>query len=150
MTSVSLKRGGQLPSKIMIVWPQLRRPRDRRFRMLSSHRARWAREQLSTQQLKGAWPSGTVGQGKENSEVPSEEEEEEDGLSEEGEEEEEAESFADMMKHGLTELDGHHQVCKFSPGILRNLKRKVGFVFVSSYFCFILFFKKRSALFFHF
>ncbi|XP_060489813.1 pseudouridylate synthase 7 homolog isoform X3 [Panthera onca] len=34
-----------------------------------------------------------------------EEEEEEDGLSEEGEEEEEAESFADMMKHGLTELD---------------------------------------------
>ncbi|XP_059568760.1 pseudouridylate synthase 7 homolog isoform X2 [Myotis daubentonii] len=34
-----------------------------------------------------------------------EEEEEEDGLSEEGEEEGEAESFADMMKHGLTELD---------------------------------------------
>ncbi|XP_012602147.2 pseudouridylate synthase 7 homolog isoform X3 [Microcebus murinus] len=34
-----------------------------------------------------------------------EEEEEEDGLSEEEEEEEEAESFADMMKHGLTELD---------------------------------------------
>lgn len=34
-----------------------------------------------------------------------EEEEEEDGLSEEGDEEEEAESFADMMKHGLTELD---------------------------------------------
>lgn len=33
------------------------------------------------------------------------EEEEEDGLSEEGDEEEEAESFADMMKHGLTELD---------------------------------------------
>lgn len=33
-----------------------------------------------------------------------EEEEEEDGLSETGEEEE-PESFADMMKHGLTELD---------------------------------------------
>lgn len=32
-------------------------------------------------------------------------EEEEDGLSDEGDEEEEAESFADMMKHGLTELD---------------------------------------------
>ncbi|EPQ05659.1 Pseudouridylate synthase 7 like protein [Myotis brandtii] len=37
--------------------------------------------------------------------LPEEEEEEEDGLSEEGEEEGEAESFADMMKHGLTELD---------------------------------------------
>ncbi|OWK06724.1 PUS7, partial [Cervus elaphus hippelaphus] len=50
-------------------------------------------------------PPETAGQGKKNSEVPSEEEEEEDGLSEEGEEEEEAESFADMMKHGLSELD---------------------------------------------
>lgn len=39
-----------------------------------------------------------------------EEEEEEDGLSEAGEEEE-AESFADMMKHGLTELDVG--ICKF-------------------------------------
>ncbi|XP_052029015.1 pseudouridylate synthase 7 homolog isoform X1 [Apodemus sylvaticus] len=37
--------------------------------------------------------------------VQEEEEEEEDGLSEAGEEEEEPESFADMMKHGLTELD---------------------------------------------
>ncbi|XP_043318949.1 pseudouridylate synthase 7 homolog [Cervus canadensis] len=50
-------------------------------------------------------PPETAGQGKKNSEVPSEEEEEEDGLSEEGEEEEEVESFADMMKHGLSELD---------------------------------------------
>lgn len=40
-----------------------------------------------------------------DSQLEEEEEEEEDGLSEEGEEEEEAESFADMMKHGLTELD---------------------------------------------
>lgn len=48
-----------------------------------------------------------AGQGKKNSDVQleEEEEEEEDGLSEEAEEEEEAESFADMMKHGLTELD---------------------------------------------
>ncbi|XP_072647621.1 pseudouridylate synthase 7 homolog isoform X1 [Canis lupus baileyi] len=45
-----------------------------------------------------------AGQGKKNSDVQLEEEEE-DGLSEEAEEEEEAESFADMMKHGLTELD---------------------------------------------
>ncbi|XP_059253560.1 pseudouridylate synthase 7 homolog [Mustela nigripes] len=46
-------------------------------------------------------------EGRKNSDVQveEEEEEEEDGLSEEGEEEEEAESFADMMKHGLTELD---------------------------------------------
>ncbi|XP_027429822.1 pseudouridylate synthase 7 homolog isoform X3 [Zalophus californianus] len=46
-------------------------------------------------------------EGGKNSDVQleEEEEEEEDGLSEEGEEEEEAESFADMMKHGLTELD---------------------------------------------
>ncbi|XP_040328825.1 pseudouridylate synthase 7 homolog isoform X5 [Prionailurus bengalensis] len=46
-------------------------------------------------------------EGTKNSDVQleEEEEEEEDGLSEEGEEEEEAESFADMMKHGLTELD---------------------------------------------
>ncbi|XP_070325571.1 pseudouridylate synthase 7 homolog isoform X1 [Odocoileus virginianus] len=50
-------------------------------------------------------PPETAGQGKKTSEVPSEEEEEEDGLSEEGEEEEEVESFADMMKHGLSELD---------------------------------------------
>ncbi|XP_045350488.1 pseudouridylate synthase 7 homolog isoform X10 [Leopardus geoffroyi] len=46
-------------------------------------------------------------EGTKNSDVQleEEEEEEEDGLSEEGEEEEEAETFADMMKHGLTELD---------------------------------------------
>ncbi|XP_058930507.1 pseudouridylate synthase 7 homolog isoform X2 [Kogia breviceps] len=55
-------------------------------------------------------PRETAGEGKKNSDPPSEEEEEEeeedeDGLSEEGEEEEEAESFANMMKHGLTELD---------------------------------------------
>ncbi|XP_023494621.2 pseudouridylate synthase 7 homolog isoform X2 [Equus caballus] len=54
-------------------------------------------------------PPGAVsaGEGTENSDarLEEEEEEEEDGLSEEGDEEEEAESFADMMKHGLTELD---------------------------------------------
>ncbi|XP_057406142.1 pseudouridylate synthase 7 homolog isoform X4 [Balaenoptera acutorostrata] len=54
-------------------------------------------------------PPKTAGEGKKNSDPRSEEEEEEeeeeDGLSEEGEEEEEAESFANMMKHGLTELD---------------------------------------------
>lgn len=46
----------------------------------------------------------SAGEGKKNSAAQLEEEEE-DGLSEEGDEEEEAESFADMMKHGLTELD---------------------------------------------
>ncbi|ELW65586.1 Pseudouridylate synthase 7 like protein [Tupaia chinensis] len=48
----------------------------------------------------------SAGTGKKDSDaqMEEEEEEEEDGLSEEGEEEE-AESFADMMKHGLTELD---------------------------------------------
>lgn len=49
-----------------------------------------------------------LGEAKKNCEAQLEvedEEEEEDGLSEEGEEEEETESFADMMKHGLTELD---------------------------------------------
>ncbi|TKC38281.1 hypothetical protein EI555_011775, partial [Monodon monoceros] len=50
-------------------------------------------------------PPETAGEGKKNSDPQSEEEGEEDGLSEEGEEEEEAESFASMMKHGLTELD---------------------------------------------
>uniref|UniRef100_A0A3Q2HYZ2 Pseudouridylate synthase 7 homolog n=1 Tax=Equus caballus TaxID=9796 RepID=A0A3Q2HYZ2_HORSE len=54
-------------------------------------------------------PPGAVsaGEGTENSDarLEEEEEEEEDDLSEEGDEEEEAESFADMMKHGLTELD---------------------------------------------
>ncbi|KAL0619804.1 Pseudouridylate synthase 7-like protein [Plecturocebus cupreus] len=53
-------------------------------------------------------PPDTVsaGKGGENSEaqLEDEEEEEEDGLSEECEEEE-SESFADMMKHGLTEVD---------------------------------------------
>ncbi|XP_074235376.1 pseudouridylate synthase 7 homolog isoform X3 [Saimiri boliviensis] len=53
-------------------------------------------------------PPDTVsaGKGGENSEaqLEDEEEEEEDGLSEECEEEE-SESFADMMKHGLTEAD---------------------------------------------
>lgn len=50
----------------------------------------------------------STGTGNKNSDTQLEEEEaeEEDGLSEEEEEEEEeAESFADMMKHGLTELD---------------------------------------------
>ncbi|XP_029783374.1 pseudouridylate synthase 7 homolog isoform X1 [Suricata suricatta] len=50
----------------------------------------------------------SAGEGTKNSDVQleEEEEEEEDGLFEEDEEEEEeAESFADMMKHGLTELD---------------------------------------------
>ncbi|XP_070280722.1 pseudouridylate synthase 7 homolog isoform X3 [Myotis yumanensis] len=49
----------------------------------------------------------SAGKRKKHSGAPlqEEEEEEEDGLSEEGEEEGEAESFADMMKHGLTELD---------------------------------------------
>nr|XP_012602162.1 pseudouridylate synthase 7 homolog isoform X4 [Microcebus murinus] len=49
----------------------------------------------------------SVGKDEKNCEAQfeEEEEEEEDGLSEEEEEEEEAESFADMMKHGLTELD---------------------------------------------
>ncbi|XP_075414643.1 pseudouridylate synthase 7 homolog isoform X2 [Tenrec ecaudatus] len=48
----------------------------------------------------------SAGEAKNHSEAQlEEEEEEEDGLSEEGEEEEEVESFADMMKHGLTELD---------------------------------------------
>ncbi|XP_004839752.1 pseudouridylate synthase 7 homolog isoform X3 [Heterocephalus glaber] len=46
----------------------------------------------------------SAGKGKKNSGAQLEEEEEEDGFSEEGEEEE-AESFAEMMKHGLTELD---------------------------------------------
>lgn len=50
-------------------------------------------------------PPETAGEDKKNSDPQSEEEGEEDGLSEEGEEEEEAESFASMMKHGLTELD---------------------------------------------
>ncbi|XP_053529166.1 pseudouridylate synthase 7 homolog isoform X1 [Artibeus jamaicensis] len=40
-----------------------------------------------------------------DAQLEEEEEEEEDGFSEEGYVEEEAESFADMMKHGLTELD---------------------------------------------
>ncbi|XP_036183462.1 pseudouridylate synthase 7 homolog isoform X3 [Myotis myotis] len=49
----------------------------------------------------------SAGKRKKHSDAPlqEEEEEEEDGLSEEGEEEGGAESFADMMKHGLTELD---------------------------------------------
>ncbi|XP_036103382.1 pseudouridylate synthase 7 homolog isoform X2 [Molossus molossus] len=47
------------------------------------------------------------GKSKKNADAQLQEEEgeEEDGLSEESDEEEEAESFADMMKHGLTELD---------------------------------------------
>lgn len=87
-------------------------------------------------------------EGTKNSDVQleEEEEEEEDGLSEEGEEEEEAESFADMMKHGLTELDvgitkfvSSHQ--GFS-GILKeryvSLTCKVIFVlFVFLVFCFL-------------
>ncbi|XP_045420926.1 pseudouridylate synthase 7 homolog isoform X3 [Lemur catta] len=54
----------------------------------------------------GAPEAVSAGKDEKNSEaqLEEEEEEEEDGLSEE-EEEEEAESFADMMKHGLTELD---------------------------------------------
>uniref|UniRef100_A0A8C9A3T0 Pseudouridylate synthase 7 homolog n=1 Tax=Prolemur simus TaxID=1328070 RepID=A0A8C9A3T0_PROSS len=52
----------------------------------------------------GAPEAVSAGKDEKNSEaqLEEEEEEEEDGLSEE---EEEAESFADMMKHGLTELD---------------------------------------------
>ncbi|XP_037692371.1 pseudouridylate synthase 7 homolog isoform X3 [Choloepus didactylus] len=61
----------------------------------------------SRENVPGQPEAVSVGEGKNNSDAQLEEEdgEEEDGLSGEGEEEEEVESFADMMKHGLTELD---------------------------------------------
>ncbi|XP_010585642.2 pseudouridylate synthase 7 homolog isoform X1 [Loxodonta africana] len=61
----------------------------------------------SSQNVPAAPEAVSAWEGKKNSDaqLEDEEEEEEDGLSEEGEEEEEVESFADMMKHGLTELD---------------------------------------------
>nr|XP_031310567.1 pseudouridylate synthase 7 homolog isoform X2 [Camelus dromedarius] len=61
----------------------------------------------SSEKVPGPPGAAGAGEGRKSSDTQSEEEEEveEDGLSEEGEEEEEAESFADMMKHGLTELD---------------------------------------------
>ena len=63
----------------------------------------------SSEKMPGSPEVAGAGEDKKNSDVQTEgeeeeeEEEEEDGLSEESEEE--AESFADMMKHGLTELD---------------------------------------------
>ncbi|XP_016060242.1 PREDICTED: pseudouridylate synthase 7 homolog isoform X2 [Miniopterus natalensis] len=62
---------------------------------------------LSSENVPGLPEIVSAGKIEKNSDaqLEEEEEEEEDGLSEEGEEEEEAESFADMMKHGLTELD---------------------------------------------
>ncbi|KAM4873671.1 pseudouridylate synthase 7 homolog isoform 2-T2 [Thomomys bottae] len=59
----------------------------------------------SSENIPGPLEAVSVEKGKKNSDTQLEEEleEEEDGLSEE--EEEEPESFADMMKHGLTELD---------------------------------------------
>ncbi|XP_032340085.1 LOW QUALITY PROTEIN: pseudouridylate synthase 7 homolog [Camelus ferus] len=61
----------------------------------------------SSEKVPGPPGAAGAGEGRKSSDTQSEEEEEveEDGLSEEEEEEEEAESFADMMKHGLTELD---------------------------------------------
>ncbi|KAM5204543.1 pseudouridylate synthase 7 homolog isoform 2-T2 [Hipposideros larvatus] len=59
----------------------------------------------SSENMPGLPNAVQAGEGKKNSAAQlEEEEEEEDGLSEAGDEEE-AESFADMMKHGLTELD---------------------------------------------
>uniref|UniRef100_A0A8C5L3K1 Pseudouridylate synthase 7 n=1 Tax=Jaculus jaculus TaxID=51337 RepID=A0A8C5L3K1_JACJA len=59
----------------------------------------------SSENEPGLPEAGVAGKGDKNSSAEVEEEEE-DGLSEEEEkEEEEPESFADMMKHGLTELD---------------------------------------------
>lgn len=59
---------------------------------------------LGTGNAPGPLEAVNAGSGNDNSatQLEEEEEEEEDGLSEE---EEEEESFADMMKHGLTELD---------------------------------------------
>ncbi|XP_006882679.1 PREDICTED: pseudouridylate synthase 7 homolog [Elephantulus edwardii] len=60
----------------------------------------------SAESVPAAPEAVSAGDGKDNSDALLEDEEEEDdGLSEEAEEEEEVESFADMMKHGLTELD---------------------------------------------
>lgn len=91
-------------------------------------------------------PPETAGQGKKTSEVPSEEEEEEDGLSEEGEEEEEVESFADMMKHGLSELDvGISKFVSSHQGFSGILKER--FVLFSYQVIFVLltlYFKEKS------
>lgn len=92
----------------------------------------------------------SAGEGGKNSDVQleEEEEEEEDGLSEEGEEGEETESFADMMKHGLTELDvgitkfvSSHQ--GFS-GILKE--RYISFTCHIIFLLFVLFSRKKSAI----
>ncbi|KAG5210275.1 hypothetical protein JEQ12_015469 [Ovis aries] len=105
MTSVSLKRGSAAIEDNDSVAPAEEAKRQK----VSGCCPATGQDGLENSSLpsseKVPGPPETAGQGKENSEVPSEEEEEEDGLSEEGEEEEEAESFADMMKHGLTELD---------------------------------------------
>ena len=100
-------------------------------------------------------PPKTAGEGKKNSDPRSEEEEEEeeeeDGLSEEGEEEEEAESFANMMKHGLTELDvGITKFVSSHQGFSGILKERY-VSFMSSYFSCISSFlwKEISSLFFH-
>lgn len=53
-------------------------------------------------------------------------------------------SFADMMKHGLTELDvGIHQVCKFSPSSQESLKERLVLFFVKL-FLFYSFSLKRD------
>uniref|UniRef100_A0A4W2IPC2 Pseudouridylate synthase 7 homolog n=1 Tax=Bos indicus x Bos taurus TaxID=30522 RepID=A0A4W2IPC2_BOBOX len=105
MTSVSLKRGSVAIEDNDSVAPAEEAKRQK----VSGCCPTTGQDGLENSSLpsseKVPGPPETAEQGEKNSEVPSEEEEEEDGLSEEDEEEEEAESFADMMKHGLTELD---------------------------------------------
>lgn len=88
----------------------------------------------SSENMPGQPEAVSAGEGKKNSAAQSEEEEEEeDVLSEEGEEEEEAESFADMMKHGLTELDvGITKFVSSHQGFSGILKER--YVYVRSYF----------------
>ena len=149
MTSVSLKRGSVAIEDNDSVAPAEEAKRQK----VSGCCPTTGQDGLENSSLpsseKVPGPPETAEQGEKNSEVPSEEEEEEDGLSEEDEEEEEAESFADMMKHGLTELDvGITKFVSSHQGFSGILKERfVLFLYQVIFVLLILFFKKKSVYF---
>lgn len=109
MTGVSLKRGSHAVEDNDSLAPteEAKRQKVSECCLTKSQDGLENNSTPSCESVPGRPEAGSAGKSINNSgaQLEEEEEEEEDGFSEEGDEEEETESFADMMKHGLTELD---------------------------------------------
>ncbi|XP_045684795.1 pseudouridylate synthase 7 homolog isoform X1 [Phyllostomus hastatus] len=109
MTGVSLKRGSHAVEDNDSLAPaeEAKRQKVSECCLTKSQDGLEKNSTPSCENVPGRSEAVSAGKSINNSDaqLEEEEEEEEDGFSEEGDEEEETESFADMMKHGLTELD---------------------------------------------